>query len=442
MTLRINQRLQAELSGDKLTVKKKLGEGTQGEVFLVEGLHGKMALKWYNLNFANEYQKKTIKYLVSIGAPENGVDKRFVWPLDLVSMKKRKQFGYLMSLIDTHTFALLGEVQNKRRPQPGAWALCEIGYQLANSYRSLHLTGHCYRDISAGNLMFNPQTGDVLICDNDNVGINRQSKCQIMGTMEYMAPEIITGMSDPSTDTDLHSLAVLLFNLWLWHHPLHGDLECQIHIWDLPAKKLIYGENPVFIFNPNNTSNRPNDPDYYTVRKRWEFCPNTLKQTFIRAFTIGLKEPERRVTEGEWQRLFLELQDGIVRCIKCNAENLWDVSMSKIDCWYCKKQLTIPPKLVIKTPNGKSTILLTSQMKLKSRHIDPHNNIDNSKHILADLTQHPHNPHLWGIRNLTNLPWHATFPDGKQKNVPPQRSITLNIGTKINIQGVETEIIS
>jgi hypothetical protein len=32
--------------------------------------------------------------------------------------------------------------------------------------------GYSYRDISFGNLFFDPDTGDVLICDNDNVSAN------------------------------------------------------------------------------------------------------------------------------------------------------------------------------------------------------------------------------------------------------------------------------
>ena len=442
MTLEIKQTVQAEIRGDKLTVKRKLGEGSQGEVFLVQGLNGDMALKWYNTHFSTKDQKNAIKSLVDIGPPKNSAGKRFVWPLDIVTVDHSKQFGYLMPLVDTKIYAQLGEVQSGKTKQPNAKTLCEIGYQLANSYRALHLTGCCYRDISGGNLMFNPATGDVLICDNDNVGVNGQSSCQVLGTMEYMAPEIIMGMAAPSTDTDLYSLSILLFNIWMWHHPMHGDYECSIHVWDLPAKKKIYGENPLFIFDPLNSSNRPNAPEYKTVRKRWQFCPNALKQIFIRSFTDGLKEPGKRVTEGEWQSLFLQLQNGILQCQECHAENIWDETAVALKCWHCGKELIIPPKLLIKTSRGNNKVLLAHQMNLHSQHIDPFCNLDETeKKLLADLVQHPNDRSIWGLRNLTNQSWAAVFPDGSRKEVPPKRSVPLNIGAKINIQGVETEII-
>ena len=139
-----------------------------------------------------------------------------------------------------------------------------------------------------------------------------------------MAPELIHGaappalgesglhLANPSTETDLHSLAVLLFQLWVWHHPLHGELEYRCRCWDLPAKRKVYGEAPIFVFDPQDRRNQlPNDPDYTTAQRRWQLCPPSLKELFANAFTTGLKEPASRVTEGEWQTLFRQLKDGV-----------------------------------------------------------------------------------------------------------------------------------
>jgi serine/threonine protein kinase len=213
MPLREGQKVKAETLHKTLTVQKKLGEGGQGEVYRVNDGHSYHALKWYNPEQSTEEQKEAIRYLVNKGAPQGDAGERFIWPIDLIIIDNSKQFGYLMPEIDTKRFAELGEVQAAKKPYPSLGALCEISYQIANSYRALHLCGYCYRDIAAGNVMFEPRTGNVLICDNDNIGINRQSKAQVWGTMEYMAPEVVRGEATPSTATDLHSLAVLLFNM-------------------------------------------------------------------------------------------------------------------------------------------------------------------------------------------------------------------------------------
>ena len=288
--------------------------------------------------------------------------------------------------------------------------------------------------------MFNPTTGDILICDNDNVGINRQSECQVWGTMEYMAPELVKAETKPSTDTDLHSLAVLLFNLWVWHHPLHGMKEFSVRSWDLPAKHKIYGLEPVFVFDPNDKNNElPNDPAYSTARQRWGFCPKSLQELFTRAFTTGLREPARRVTEGEWKNLFLKLQDSIAICSYDKAENFWNPGISTTRCWYCQKEVSIPAKLEFTQPTGKHHLLLNRETQLLRRHIDPGS--WEGWAVIGQVVQNPANPDVWGIKNLTPTPWTATFTDGSLKEIPPDRAAPLNAGLKLNINGVMSEIV-
>ena len=109
-------------------------------------------------------------------------------------------------------------------------SLCEIGYQLAHSFRALHLSGFSYRDVSYDNVVFDPEAGDVLIIDNDNVGVDDMHPATVGGTLRFMAPEIVRSEAMPSAKTDLHSLAVLLFYFWHWEHPLEGSREASIEI--------------------------------------------------------------------------------------------------------------------------------------------------------------------------------------------------------------------
>lgn len=442
MPLEIGQRIKGEFQNTVLTVKKKLGEGTQGEVYLVTSDTIEMACKWYKPSQATDEQKAAIRSLVRSGPPRGVAGTRFIWPLDLVTAPNSPQFGYTMKLIDTQRFAGLGEVQAHLKRSPMFSILCTISYQLANSYRALHLNGYCYRDISDGNLMFDPMTGDVLICDNDNVGINRQSKSQVWGTMEYMAPEIIRGEVSPSTETDLHSLAVLLFNLWCWHHPLHGMMEYRFHVWDVPAKKEVYGEHPVFIFDPNNKRNQlPKDPDYASIGIRWDYCPPSLKEMFIRAFTVGLVDPKRRITEGEWQREFLQLRDSIVPCPHCRAENFDEHVRQGTACWHCKHIVPPHPKLVVKDATGGHFIVLSEGTKILKRHISPRWQDDDDPTIIGDVVKNPLHPEVWGIRNLTDHVWLAKAKDGKEIEIQPKKAVPLNPGLQLSINGVSAEFM-
>ncbi|MEO5351063.1 MAG: hypothetical protein H7836_15680 [Magnetococcus sp. YQC-3] len=425
-----------------VSVREKLGEGGQGEVFRVEENDHAYALKWYNPAQATLEQKSAIAALVKHGRPKGRAGSRFLWPMDLVEDPESGRFGYLMQLLDTKKFASLGEIQAHRKPAPSYGAMCRISFLAASSYKRLHMEGYCYRDISRRNLLFNPDTGDIFICDNDNVGIAGQSVCQVMGTMENMPPELILKQAEPSTKSDLHALSVLLFELWIWHHPMHGLKEFQVRSWDLPAKIRIYGEEPVFVFDPRDRSNRlPEDPDYNTARRRWEQCPKIIQDLFIKAFTVGLHKPEQRVTEGEWQRAFLRLMDGMLYCSACGAENLWAMEPHPAHCWYCRTLLTLPPRLAVKHPiRGIYLFPLVLGKKLSTLFTNPEE--EEKARIFGEVTEHPTNPQIWGIRNLTDTPWRITFQDGSRKEVDPGRAAPLTIGMELDFGGLSGEIVA
>lgn len=140
-------------------------------------------------------------------------DARFLWPLDVAESGGGDHFGYIMPLRESR---FLGLVEHFKSTAPwSARALARLGLQLADSYLQLHSRGLCYRDISWGNVFFDPSTGEVLICDNDNVGINGKMPLSIHGTARFMAPEIVCHQIEPSTTSDLYSLAVLLFYVFM-----------------------------------------------------------------------------------------------------------------------------------------------------------------------------------------------------------------------------------
>lgn len=431
----------AQMLGVPVRVERKLGEGGQGEIFLAHIDSGPCALKWYNPGQATRAQMDVLSELILRGAPR-GMASRFIWPMDLVTAPGEASFGYIMPLMDRERFAELGEVWGGRSPAPGLRALCRISYQAANAYRALHLNGYCYRDISAGNILFDPGTGEVLICDNDNVGIEGTSESQVWGTWDYMAPELVLAKGSPCTQTDLHSLAVLLFQLWLWHHPLHGKIESQIRSWDLPAKKRVYGEQPLFVFDPEDRRNAlPHDSDYATPRRRWDLCPPSLKEHFTRAFTVGLREPVSRVREGEWQELFLQLGDNVLPCPSCRAENLWDEGLAELSCWHCGTGIPIPPRLHLEVASMRRVLLLAPEFQLLERHLTAGAPDEKGFTLRGQVVQNPERPDVWGLRNLTQAPWSGKFPDGSTKEIPPGRAAVLQAGVELKLGSCTAKIV-
>jgi serine/threonine protein kinase len=330
----------------------------------------------------------------------------------------------------------------KRRIEPGFRALATVGLELSHSFLQLHARGLCYRDISFGNAFFDPDTGEVLICDNDNVAVDNQDKGGIYGTPRFMAPEIVRGDAVPSSQTDLFSLSVLLFYMFMMHHPLEGKKESSIKCLDLSAMRKLYGTEPLFIFDPDDNANAP-DPAYQkNALVFWAIYPKFLREIFTKAFTDGLRDPlHGRVRESNWRTVMVRLRDCIIYCGHCKAENFYDAdahtspTSGQSSCWSCRRQLHPPPRLRI----ARSEVMLNHNAHLFPHHVDDERKYDFTQ-PLATVTPHPTEPNVWGLKNLSRQNWSATNTRGEVKDVAPGRSVTLAMGTRINFGRAEGEI--
>jgi eukaryotic-like serine/threonine-protein kinase len=415
-------------------VERFLAAGGQGEVYLAKWCDRPYALKWYKPETATAEQARVLETLAAKGPPS----ERFLWPLEMVPAQPgSSSYGYLMPLRE-HRFKNIPALF-KRRMEPGFRALGTAGLQLAEGFRELHAKGLCYCDVSPYNVFFDADTGDVAICDNDNVIVNGE-KPAVVGTPEFMAPEVVRLEALPSRATDQFSLAVLLFELFFLDHPLKGKKDEAIRCLDLPARTKLFGTEPLYIFDPKDDSNRP-VPGLHDAPIAFEkVYPACYKRLFEKAFTVGLHNPNGRVTETEWMEAMASLRDSIVYCTHCRLENFYDADAlqgprGKLPpCWSCRKDVALPFRLKL----GHDVVMLNHDTRLFPHHLEGRR-FDFSA-LAAEVVRRPRDPSVWGLKNLCPSKWVLTSPNGSVTDIEPGRSAMLESGCKINFGKVEGEV--
>lgn len=409
------QMLRMERGQALLTVEDRLGEGGQGVVHRARMNGAPFAVKWFRPGSFIEEMRKSITALVQRGRPPHPA---FIWPIDLVTSDTLPGFGYLMPLLEPR-FVSLAYVLNQQT-QPSFRVVTTLGRQLVDAFAVLHASGLCYRDISFGNLRVDPHACEVAIIDVDNVGIDG-GEALVKGTGPFMAPEVLRDETLPSTVTDLHSLAVLLFYCLMHGHPLMGMRTDASYTWngDRPSEAELtlqnFGVKPLFVFDPDDQSNRPVPGD--PVNLWWSIYPQSVRRVFTRAFTVGLRDPSLygRVKEGTWRRALLSLHDSVSSCACCGAVTFYDPDRPDQRCWGCQQPLGVPPRLEV--PGG--TLVLSEGAVLTRHHLYRDRDYQQPCGLVEP---HPGRPGRVVLRNMTDKIW-MVVPEGEEPKrvVPSQR---------------------
>lgn len=406
-------------SGRRGHVTGLLGAGGQGEVYGVSLDGQALALKWYHPHYvAVDVALRTrLERAVRRGAPTGD----FLWPLDLVDIYGSPSFGYVMPLRGPEYVSIRDLIAPPPRrlnlSLPQRAAICQ---RLAHSFLELHAGGFCYQDINFGNIFLDPRTARVLICDNDNVNIDG-ADASIYGTRKFMAPEVVRRETLPNSRTDLFSMAVLFFyTLFSWH-PLDGRREAEIPVLDAAAELRLYGEQPLFLFDPRDASNGPVPGIHDALAARWASLPAALRRLFVRAFGEGLNDPAARVLETEWRSALRIVEDGSFACVSCGFEHVAepgrDAPTTLAACLACETPLAPPPFLRTRS----RFVALTPGMLIDDQAVER----EAGRTPWARVETHPRRPELLGLRNLSAQSWRATLPQQAEQVVEPGQTLRI-----------------
>ncbi|GBU28944.1 hypothetical protein R84B8_02506 [Treponema sp. R8-4-B8] len=413
--------------GETIKILEKLGEGGQGTVYKVS-YNGKIkAFKFYHHNFI----KNSIKFYQNL---ENNINKgaptaAFLWPQDITE-KTEKGYGYIMDLCppEFKEFSLFLLAKEKFA---SVTAMINSGLYIIEAFRELHNSGYSYQDLNDGNFFVNPKNGEVLICDNDNV-VEYGKNLGVAGKCRYMAPEVVIGKALPSVHTDKYSLAVILFLLLMGNHPLEGK-RAYIPCTTEEIERKIYGEEPLFIFDRDDTSNGPVHGINNNSTKRWPLYPSYIREKFMEAFSqTALNDPSKRIIEKEWLKIFIRLRSEIYKCKNC-GEIFFADPARETPCHACKTiqrfehYITLP----------KMNVAIHERTKLFECHINPDS--DDFRSIAAE-TVFNEATGSFEIKNKSKKTWLRIDANGKQTSKTSGKTVPVQAGTQIIFGNAKGEI--
>ena len=299
----------------------------------------------------------------------------YCWPTKIVEYNGK--LGLVCPTYQKHFFFSKGSVNNdflgiKGKEKEGKWFASaknqnkflapeekgdwfkyfQICIRISRAVKRLHAAGLAHSDLSYKNVLIDPATGRAAIIDIDGLVVPGKFPPDVLGTPDFIAPEVIETkhlkITDPdrkvpSIATDRHALAVMIYMYLLYRHPLRGgkvnDLDCT------KDEELSMGSKALFIEHPTDKSNKvkvnqlnPSQlPQGDPAKTPYTVCGPYLKILFDRAFIEGLHNPAARPTANEWEDALLKTVDLMQPCQNQSCWHKWFIfdNTTQPKCPFC-----------------------------------------------------------------------------------------------------------
>jgi hypothetical protein len=223
----------------------------------------------------------------------------------------------------------------------GDWlSYFQVCVNLTRGVKKMHAMGLAHSDLSYNNVLIDPIEKSACIIDLDGLVVPGMFPAEVIGTAEFIAPEVLSSKhlskNDPDRKlpnrlTDLHALPVLIYMFLLHRHPLKGG---KVHDLDTEKDDLLsMGAKAMFIEHPTDSTNRPKlnqvskwDLPWADIAKLpYSITGPYLKTLFDKVFIDGLHNPMERPTAEEWEIGLLKTTDLMQKCQNVACEQKWYV---------------------------------------------------------------------------------------------------------------------
>lgn len=421
-------------NGEPIKIIKPLGIGGQGEVYEVEYKGKKKAFKYFtNVSKWHEGIYDILKDNINL----DKISKSFTLP-EAITKKPinfedsdENKFGYIMSLIPD-SFVLLSDYIASNTIV-SLRCIVDISMKILLAFRTLHYSGYCYHNLNDAVIFIDINTRDVVILGAENITPNGYN-LGVINSPRYATPENnVNWNKQQDIYTSRHSLYVILFMFLFKAHPFEGQRWLN-SMYD----NNIYGENAVFIADPDDDSNRPDAEIQKHFIYMWEMIPDYVRKEFLGAFCKAtLQNKRRRPFEVEFLRAFARFRSSILTC-ECGNEILYK-NDSDLICDSCGKRLELKYRIIfdrysiIAQPGVR---IYKCQFYSGLRTSPAGQEINPAMLVVANKFD----KNMIGLQNMSSVDFVGEPPSGKIKLIHPGTVVPLKKGISIKAFGSTIKI--
>ena len=211
-------------------------------------------------------------------------------------------------------------------------------------------------------------------------------------------------------------------------HPLDGK-RSLVPCLTPEIERIIYGSDPIFIFDPNNDRNRPVRGVQQNAIRFWPCYPQYIQNEFCKAFSKPVMlHPDQnpRTTDRQWMNLLLRARGEIVKC-PCGVQHFFSINSETVRCLSCGMSLQRP--LVMHT--DRYDVMLAVNTRIYPYQVQMDSNDYNNP--IGLVIANKKDPSRLGLGNASGRTWKYTAPDGSQSDIAPKGVAPLVKGVKINM---------
>ncbi len=211
---------------DRYRLERRLGSGGMSHVYLGTHLRagGKLAIKLIDLRLSNK--PDMVRRCLQEARTMMEIQSNYVVRAHDVGVLPSGQLFIVMEHLAGEDLEHLVQ-----REGPIAWPrVAAMAVQICSGLSAAHQRGTIHRDIKPQNcfrITLDGNPDHIKLIDfgiardaNDAAGLTQDG--MILGTPEYMAPELVVAGTPPDARSDLYALGALLYKLLTGHPPFRG----------------------------------------------------------------------------------------------------------------------------------------------------------------------------------------------------------------------------